>query len=289
MERRLAVHAGGNPQALTQSRRAVWAAIAVLALAGVAEAKPRRRDARAAYDRGVTAYEKGNYIAAAESLGKSFELERDVDTLFAWAQSERQLERCDKAIELYERLLTFKLPPANKSAVAIKLDECRVILAQQRPAEPPAIAAEPPRPAETPPVPIAPAPTPSPVAAAPLATPPALPPEQPSSSSAWYKDPIALGLLGTGVAATGVGAALLLSARSLDRDADEADDYPQAVSLSDKAKSRGTVGMITAGAGGALIVGGIVWIVTHRNTTERSTITGWVAPTGGGLAVTGGF
>src|SRR6185436_14201758 len=103
-------------------------ALAVVLVAGAADAKPRRRDARVAFDRGVTAYQKGNFEAASEALGKSFTLERDVDTLFAWAQSERKLEHCDKAIELYEKLLAFNLPAANREAVETKLTECRTQL-----------------------------------------------------------------------------------------------------------------------------------------------------------------
>jgi len=287
VERRLAVHAGGNPQALIRRGvrwRAWLIAVTLVAVASPAEAKPKRPVAKTWFDRGVAAYKKGSFEAASEALGKSFDLERDVDTLFAWAQSERKLEHCDKAIDLYEKLLTFDLPAANKEAVDAKLAECRTIVAQQKPAG--ASPAEPP--------PVAPKAEPTPG--------PARPADQVTSSSepspisdgrpgarAWYKDPISLALVGSGAIATGVGVGFLVSARSLDNQFKTASDYQTAQDLSDKAKSHGKIGFIATGIGGALVIGGVVWIVTHRGSTEQHTMTGWLAPGGGGLAINGLF
>jgi hypothetical protein len=106
---------------------------------------------------------------------------------------------------------------------------------------------------------------------------------------AWYRDPVAIGLVGTGVIATGVGAGLLISASSLDSDYKHAATVGQARPLADKARSRGNLGLITTAAGGALVAGGIVWIVLHRDPAEQPPVTGWLAPGGGGLAVTGAF
>jgi len=253
--------------------------VALVAVASVAEAKPKRRDARTWFDRGVAAYKKGSYEAASEALGKSFDLERDVDTLFAWAQSERKLEHCDKAIDLYEKILTFDLPAANKEAVDAKLAECRAIATQQKPAlspEPPvAPTAEPaPAPART---------------AAQSASEPSPGSDARSAARAWYKDPISLALVGAGAVATGVGVGFLASARSLDHQFKNATDYQQAQGFSNKAKSHGNIGFVATGVGGALVIGGVVWIFTHRGATEQRTMTGWVAPGGGGLAIAGSF
>lgn len=293
MERRFAVHAGGNAQALTRRRarpRPWMIALALVSVASVAAAKPKRRDAKVAFDRGLAAYQKGNFEAASEALGKSFELERDVDTLFAWAQAERKLEHCEKAADLYEKLLGFDLPPANRDAVELKRTECLTIVAQQKPRAEPSPAdpkaspppgepkaepspGEPPRVADHPAV----APAPGPATGGSLTT------------RAWYKDPIAIALVGTGAVATGVGAGLLISARSLDGQAKDAKNYFDVKDLSDRAQSRGTLGLVTASVGGALVVGGVVWIVSHRGATEQHALTGWLAPGGGGLAVAGTF
>lgn len=116
---------------------------ASLAGAATADARPKRPASKKEFDRGVVAYQKGNFAAAAEALGKSYELEHDLDTLFAWAQTERKLDHCDKAIDLYQKLLESNLPAANKAAVEAKLGECRAIIAAQAPKprpEPPASA-----------------------------------------------------------------------------------------------------------------------------------------------------
>jgi hypothetical protein len=110
-----------------------------------------------------------------------------------------------------------------------------------------------------------------------------------SHAHAWYTDPVALGFLGTGLAATGIGAGILVSARSLDSDANHAANYDEALDLNRKAKSRATIGLVTTGAGGALLIGGIVWIALHRNTTESHPVTAWMAPGGGGVAFSGSF
>jgi tetratricopeptide (TPR) repeat protein len=270
----------------------VWiAAVALLFVAGIADARPKRRDARAAFDRGVVAYQKGNYEAASEALGKSFELERDVDTLFAWAQAERKLDHCDKAIGLYEQLLTFILPQANRTAVEQKLAECRTMIAQTpppttAPSEPVAPVAPPPPPpaTTTPPPPVI-----APPAPAPAGAPPETPPADVATGRTWYTDPIALSLLGAGVVAAGVGTGFLVAAQSASNSSTNAADYPTSLSLKHKAEQRGKIGLGSALAGGALIAGGVVWIVLHRDPGEPHALTGWLTPGGGGLAVAGSF
>src|SRR5262249_3959720 len=76
----------------------------------------------------------------------------------------------------------------------------------------------------------------------------------------WYRDPIRLALLGTGVAATGVGTGFLFAARSADHEAKTATTYQQAQDAGNRASQRGTVGSITSGVGIALVGGGVAWI-----------------------------
>jgi len=254
---------------------------AIVASTGTADARPKRRDAKAAFDRGLAAYQKGNYVAAATALSQSFELERDADTLFAWAQSERKLERCDKALELYETVLRFELPPKNREAVERSIADCRALVAAQQPAEPAPVA--PPAPVE--PAPVAPVSAVSPSPA--NAVPPPLPRPPPQ---AWYRDPLALALLGTGVVATGIGTGLLVYAHSLDEDSRNATTIDDARRFGDQARSRGNIGLVTLGAGGALVIAGVVRIVLHHRATERAELTAWSGPQGSrGLAITGAF
>ncbi|MEO8701513.1 MAG: hypothetical protein ABI867_15810, partial [Kofleriaceae bacterium] len=96
-------------------------------------AAPKGKPAKAAFDRGVAAYTRRDWPAAADALAKSYELEPDVETLFAWAQAERQQDHCDKAIELYDKLLDQKLPEANRKVIVTKSDECKAIIAATKP------------------------------------------------------------------------------------------------------------------------------------------------------------
>jgi len=260
-----------------------------------ADARPKRRDSKAAFDRGVVAYQKGNFQGASEALGKSFELERDVDTLFAWAQAERKLEHCDKAIDLYEQLLTFNLPAANKTAVEGKLAECRTIIAQQSP--PPAPPVEPARPAAAaapPPPPSAPAVTPpsaSVAAAGPVASPqPEEPPAAPRTRYVFYKDPVALGLGGAGIVALGIGGAFLAAAHSASSDAKAATTYQQVLDANHRVDQRNKLGGGGLIAGSVLVAGGVGWVLWKRHDSgEQRTVTGWLAPGGGGLVIAGPF
>jgi tetratricopeptide (TPR) repeat protein len=260
-------------------RRAWWIATLVLVVPGVADARPKRRDAKAQFDRGIALYKKGNYAAASDALGKSFNLERDVETLFAWAQAERKLENCDKAVELYGKLLASNLPPANQSAVETKLAECRAILAQQAPVEPaePAVVEAKPEPPQPPAV----------AEPAPAVAEPARPGAAAADGYAWYKDPITLTLLGTGAVGLAAGTGLLVSARALDRKVPTG--YDEAKRNAEQARSRGNLGMIAAGVGSVVLVGGVIWIVTHRGSPEQPTVTGWLGDGGGGLAWAGAF
>jgi tetratricopeptide (TPR) repeat protein len=123
---------------------------------------------------------------------------------------------------------------------------------------------------------------------------PATSPEAPPAAFvpatwAWYRDPIALALLGTGVAAVGVGTGFWLSAQSADHDAKTATTYQQVRNAGDRASQRGTRAAIAGGVGIALVGGGVAWIVLHRDASEQRTVTGWLVPGGGGLAVHGRF
>lgn len=285
---------------------AVLAVVSLAGAAGSADARPKRRDAKEAFDRGVAAYQKGNFQGASEALEKSFELERDVDTLFAWAQTERKLDHCDKAIDLYQQLLTFNLPVANKSAVESKLAECRTIIAQQAPKQPPAptsaqqvskqperTPSEPAAPPAAPPAPSGPAVTPpsAPVAGTtPGAPPPETPPAEPVQPYNWLTDPIALSLLGAGVVGLGVGGGYLAAAHAASNDAKAAKTYQQVLDANAKVDQRNKIGGTGMIVGGVLVAGGVGWIVWKRHDSgEQRTVTGWLAPGGGGLAITGPF
>lgn len=260
MERRLAV--------LARATQRQVALLAIVLVSATVDAAPKKADANAEFRRGVAAYSKKDYAAAAEALAKSYALEPDIETLFAWAQAERQRENCEKAIELYDRLLGEKLPDENKQVVREKRDECKAIIEAKKP--PPVVEPKPePKPA--------PAPAPEP----PL-------PEKPRADRPSRFGPVGLGLVGIGAIGLGVGGYFLNSGNKASKDAATATNYFETERLNAKADSHGRNGVIGAVGGGVLLVAGVVWIVT-RSTEERPVVTGWIAPSGGGLAASGRF
>jgi tetratricopeptide (TPR) repeat protein len=239
--------------------------VGVIVLASsLAGAAPKNPKARAAFDEGIAAYQKADWPAAAAAFGKAYGIEADVEALFAWAQSERQQDHCEKAIELYGKLLESSLPDENKQVVSEKLAECKKLVAAKQP-EP----ATPPKPEPTPPKP-----EPAPM------------PANPEGKSR-FKDPIGGVLLGTGVVALGVGTYFLVAAKGADSDAKSATNYFDVERFNDDADSKGKLGVVATLAGGALIVAGVVRYATHRS--KPRAVTGWITPEGGGIAAFGRF
>jgi hypothetical protein len=281
----------------------------LLLAAAPATAAPKGRAAKAQFDKGVAAYGKSDFATASLAFGKSYALEVDVETLFAWAQAERKQGHCDKATELYHQLLATKLPAENKAVVQGQLDECKKILddeqAQESAAERARIdqarAHQPrddvykPPPSASPPASVSPS-----ASGASVDSPPPSHVDSPSpdttvhastttESSPWFKDPAGDTLLGLGVAGVAVGSVLLLSASSASADSKTAANYDQFKLLDDKAKSRGMYGMIFTGAGAALIIGGVIRYATRSTSSESTTVTGWLDPRSSGIALTGAW
>lgn len=273
MEQRFTLHARAD-----RKMNRVAATLAILAFASSsAVAAPKKKAARAEFDKGVAAYTSGDYAGASEALGKSFELEADAETLFAWAQTERKLDHCDKAIELYDKLLTMKLPEENKEAVRVSIEECKAIIAAQKPAEPaPPPEPQPEEPDKAPPI---------------VDTKPERSPSPPAKegSSSRFADPVGGVLTGLGLVGVGVGVVFMIQGSAADKDKASAGSYNEYESLADKAESRGLYGVIGLAAGGALLVGGIIRYATVGGSKSENTVSGWVAPSGGGFALSGRF
>jgi hypothetical protein len=244
-------------------------------LATTAYAAPKGKAAKKEFARGVAAYQKGDFAAASTALGKSYKLEPDTETLFAWAQSERQQNKCESAIDLYNQLLAKDMPSANKDAVRTKLDECKAIIAASKP-----VVVEPPKKVE--PVVEEPAPVPAPVQEEP-------PPQVivRETRQPWYKDPIGDSLTIAGVVSLGVGGYFLYSGKQAEDKSKESDAVFE--EQQDKAESHGRLGVVFTVAGGVLIASGIVRYMTRPSHESSTQLTGWVNESSGGIAAFGRF
>jgi tetratricopeptide (TPR) repeat protein len=225
-----------------------------------AAASPKTKAAKAEFDKGVAAYQKQDYAAASAALGKSYGLEADTETLFAWAQSERQIGNCDKALELYEKLLKRDLPSANADAVRAKRDECSAMIASQKRPDPEPVKNEKGEPDTTkkadrvaearPEIPERPA---------------------PRGGRAWWKDPIGGTLVAGGVGGIAAGTVFLMQGKKAQEDAVPFNgvDRIKYAELDERAKSRSKLGVIVGAAGGALLIGGVVRYVLAGGAKRR--------------------
>ena len=253
-------------------------------------AAPKCRAAKAQFDKGVAAYSKGDFAAASLAFGKSYALEVDVETLFAWAQAERKQGHCDKASELYVKLLATKLPAENKAVVQDQLDECKKILDDEQATAAAANAERTSQAARGQQARVEPPPPRTPPHRSTLVA----GPRRAIRSRDRHRHPLVQGSrrrharrrsASPGVA---VGSVLLLSASSAAADSKTASTYDQFKLLDDKAKSRGIYGVIATCAGAALIIGGVIRYATRSTSTESTTVTGWLSHSSG-IALTGGL
>ena len=284
MELRLDLHA--------RPRQVIVALATALALvASPALAMPKKRAAKSAFEKGAKAYKKNDFAGARDAFAKSYGQEADPDTLFAWAQAEAKLDNCGRAIELWERLAKFDLPAENREAVRLKIDECKATLG----ANPSPTPVPEPTPTPTPtPTPVPPEPTPDPtptpvVAPVPDPVRPPEPPEPQDPPSKW-KDPLGLSMIGLGLVGLGVGGAFMFQANAAEQEKADANmvDHEAFLDARDRAESKGKIGVIGLAAGGALLVGGFVWILT-RSPKEQPVLGAWADGDGGGVVLTGGF
>ncbi len=284
MESRFAAHAGAS-------------LIAIIATVMPAAAAPTRADAKKLFDKALALYGNEDFKGAVDALAKSFKLQADPDTLFAWAQAERKLGDCSKAIELYDKLLKYDLPAENRDAVNESKTECQQIIADAK--KPKEDTPPPPPPIDTtPPVDTTshdttpPPPPPTTGAVQPQVKDgddnPLGKPRRSDGGHAWWKDPVGDTLVIVGLGGAGVGAAFLVSASKAASDAKSASVFGDAETLQHRAHDQGQLGVIACGAGAAFLAGGIVWYATHRH-HDAPAVTGWLAPSGGGIAIAGGF
>lgn len=261
--------------------RRLAATLALVALVVPAHAAPKKKEAKAAFDRGVAAYQREDYAKAATELGKSFDLEADLETLYAWAQAERMQDDCDAASKLYRKLLSYDLPDENKEVIREKLEECRKIL--DEPDEPVEVSegddtwpvGKPrERPSEE--------------------DPPAMRPGKPGTP--WYTDKVGHVIIGGGVVAIVVGAVFL--GQASDAQAAAQISYDNFAAANERAESRGRMGSTALILGGGLILGGLAHYVlrddgsrspTPIEDSEETVLVPWLNADGGGLATMGRF
>jgi hypothetical protein len=226
-------------------------------------AAPKSSQARVDFDRGVKAYKAADYRAAAQAFKESYGVEPDAETLFAWAQADRQLGRCAEAINHYDQLLARSLPDANRSAVEQARAECADILSKQQGSD--VTDDDPDDGSDRPSV---------------------ITSHTPPEHHVWYQDPIGDVIAGLGLVGLVVGAGFAVASNSAYSSAfhapTEMDFYNDIAAGSDDH----THAVQFAIAGSVLVAAGAGWYLLHRSADpprKRHVVTGWLDRSGGGL------
>ena len=234
-------------------------------------------EAKAHLDLGLSLYEKKEYAAAITELEQGYALDPKPVFLYARAQAERLSGDCEHAIDHYQEFLNQVPEPEREAAARANLARCKDELSLKAPTPAPTATAAP-----------APAPTPTP---APATVAPPAKPFPPHETPPWYTDAWGDVMTGAGIVALGVGSYLYLASVSNQNKAEKSSESPGGDSYGahgtriDRAERQRTIGVITGGAGLALITGGILRYVLHSRAPEAPAVGVWTGPRSGGLAV----
>jgi hypothetical protein len=129
----------------------------------------------------------------------------------------------------------------------------------------------------------------APSVAQPIAQPAAQPIAPPIALHAndrdWYRDPLALTLVTTGVAGLGGAGILFMRAAGSEDAAKQATDYPSFLQRAEEADRRRVVGWIALGAGGTLLGLGL-WRAIHVSSEPGAQIGLSITPSGAAIAGT---
>jgi tetratricopeptide (TPR) repeat protein len=222
-------------------------------------------DARAHIAKATRAHKEAHYEESRVELEAAFALDPKPDLLYAIAQVEAKLGRCDEATEHYRRFAATQSDPRVARVVEQAITACV-------PAVPAGASSEP---AAAPPSTASERAT---VAAA------------PAQPERWYRDAVGGALVGGGAVAALLA---IVEYRSALSDLDAAGDRATTTSLPryhervDSAHGKRTTALVLAGAGAALISAGVVRYVLHSRTLEAHEVA--VSPArGGGIVSFGG-
>jgi tetratricopeptide (TPR) repeat protein len=224
----------------------------VMLVSSLASAAPPRGAAKRAFDKGIAAFEKKDYPAAAAALEQAYALHPDPEILFAWAQAARLAGDCKAAVGLYRQFLDVRPTGVQADAARLPLARCEQELGPPVPAQPLPPAAEP-----------------HPVVRA--------------ERRPFYLDPLGDALVVGGVVLLGVGIGLHVAGSGAASDAREAPTYDDALAARDRAGTRRTWGTVTLAVGAGLLGVG-VWRWISVSKSDRVT----VIPTEGGAVVSWG-
>jgi hypothetical protein len=304
-----------------QHARLLSIAIAVLALAQTAEAKPKakpKQSAKSHIDKATKAHKDGKFDVALTELKAAYEIDPQPKLLFAIAQVYAKLDDCPSAVENYEKFLAKTKDKKKQDVVKQAIAACKSndtlasakpddnkpddkkpdVFRKDKPVEEPPVT--PPMPAAveaSPPPPVVESPPPPPPTLTPEQTPAPIVKDEPlpagpmatvTVKKPFYKDILGDVLVVGGVAAGVVSFIEYRGATSALDDAENAtllDDYEASL---DEAHDKQRLSLILAGGSVVLVGAGVLRYAMHSGTETRAVA---IVPTrsGGLITWTGGF
>lgn len=219
--------------------------LVVLVALALAPDVAREQSAEAAKERALDLWEEGRYDEARDEIIHAYELAPQRRYLYARARIEQADGHCDVANEYYRKYLAEDPPPAAVKATQRAIADCERVLAgstSSTPTNRDAPTAEPVRP--------------------------------------WWRDPVAIGLVGSGAGVLAIGLGFFGRALVDDRKARRTDEHEEFDRRVREAKVFSPIGIAGISLGAALVVGGVVrWMIVRR----RGRTSGRVAIGPGGI------
>ena len=220
-------------------------------------------EAKVHIDAAEKAHAAGDYDTALVELQAAYTFDPKPDLLYAIGQVYSKLGKCPEAKTFFERFRAASHDAGVAAVVKEAIAACKPKDAAAAPPPTPPKVEQPPPPKPEPPPPIS------------------------ARTSPWYTDVIGDALVGGGVVAAGVGLAFYVSARSDLDSAETAGSLASYHQLVEDAHDARTRSVILLGAGGALLVGGVVHYLLRDGGGQEKAAVG-VAPTRGGAMLTWG-
>lgn len=265
--------------------------LVALVAAPTAARADNAEEARAHVARASQAHKEGRYDEARVELEAAYALAPRSDLLYALGQVHAKLGHCREAETYFRRYAATQQDPRVARVVAQAIAACQPAAAPAPAIDPPlAASAPPPVPLATDgPPPTNPAPVPPPASrpATPFGATRTAPAAVAPPPRRWYQDKLGDGLVLGGIVAGAVG---LIEYRSAQSDLDAAEDRTRTTTLAryrdlvDSAHGKRTGAIVLFGAGGALVLGGVVRYALHTREAEVGGV--GIAPVRGGGVIT---
>jgi hypothetical protein len=227
------------------------------------------------FDEAQKAFGEKDFATASDKLERAYLIEPAPELLYPWAQAERNLDRCESAIDLYEKFIDTKPNERMVAAAQQNIDRCKEQLSANKPDEPP--------------------PVPDPGSDAETAPRDDTPPKNDGGAKDEPKtnvgrDPAGAVLVSLGAAGVIAGAALLgVASKQAKKTGNDGNDNTTYLDMRRTALIQRNAGIAVLTIGGALIVAGAIRYGLLARKQKRADVGVWIDRTSASFSVSARF